>query len=163
MIKRRQKGILSALSVLLILPMLSSAQVLQRETNPVKTKMFKTSSQGNETILHGSVIRANGWGPSFTAYGFYSFPVKENTEVTKTKADNTLTGVNGIYADGKYYFSTLYEYSGTLFSLSYYKYSTETYEKEKDNSIDLYGGTDGRLSGRLRQRGRRKCRTGGCR
>ena len=132
MIKRRQKGILSALSVLLILPMLSSAQVLQRETNPVKTKMFKTSSQGNETILHGSVIRANGWGPSFTAYGFYSFPVKENTEVTKTKADNTLTGVNGIYADGKYYFSTLYEYSGTLFSLSYYKYSTETYEKEKD-------------------------------
>lgn len=40
MIKRRQKGILSALSVLLILPMLSSAQVLQRETNPVKTKMF---------------------------------------------------------------------------------------------------------------------------
>ena len=43
-----------------------------------------------------------------------------------------MTGVNGIYADGKYYFSTLYESYGTLLSLSYYKYSTETYEKEKD-------------------------------
>lgn len=79
-----------------------------------------------ETLLHGCVIDADGWSWQYTQYGFYQFAPAADLNVELVKADNTMTAKNGIYADGKYYFSTSYESVGQLLSSDWYCYDAET-------------------------------------
>ena len=71
-------------------------------------------------LLYGSVINANGWNWSNSVYGFYSIEPRENTSVDLVKEVNVMSSDNGIYADGKYYFTKAYENSGELSYLNSY-------------------------------------------
>ncbi len=79
-----------------------------------------------ETLLHGCVIDADGWSWQYTQYGFYQFAPSADLNVELVKADNTMSAKNGIYADGKYYFSTSYEMVGELLYMYWYCYDAGT-------------------------------------
>ncbi len=79
-----------------------------------------------ETLLHGCVIDADGWSWQYTQYGFYQFAPSADLDVELVKADNTMSAKNGIYADGKYYFSTSYEMVGELLYMYWYCYDAGT-------------------------------------
>ena len=84
-------------------------------------------------LLYGSVINANGWNWSNSVYGFYSIEPRENTSVDLVKEVNVMSSDNGIYADGKYYFTKAYENSGELSYLNSYVYDATTFTEESSS------------------------------
>lgn len=94
------------------------------------------AAQGGPTI-YGSMIYSDTWNISSTNYGVYSFTPTNPLEFSMVKASSSLNAnAGGVYIDGKFYFVSYFEVSGTIFP--YYNiFDATTWDLLSSTKVDM--------------------------